>query len=70
MKLSEALKNRDVLKKKAEDIEKWFLHQKFTEKSAPWLEVRVAIDKVLNELWEKHNELDEKIEKVIVNIEI
>lgn len=70
MKLSEALKKRDALKKKADDIESWFLHQKWTEKSAPWYEVQKAIDDVIGDIYEKYNELDEKIEEAIKDIEI
>ncbi|PGR97587.1 hypothetical protein [Bacillus thuringiensis] len=70
MNLSEALKKRDELKKKAENIESWFLKQKWTEKSAPWYEVQKAIDTVVEDIYEKYNELDEKIEEAIKGIEI
>ncbi|PDY19545.1 hypothetical protein [Bacillus cereus] len=70
MNLSEALKKRDALKKKADDIEAWILHQKWTEKSVPWHEVDKAIQDVICDIYEKYNELDEKIEEAIKGIEI
>ncbi|KLA13806.1 MULTISPECIES: hypothetical protein [Bacillus] len=70
MILSEALKKRDALKKKANDIESWLLHQKWTEKAVPWYEVEKAIDNVVGDIYEEYNELDERIEKAIKGIEI
>lgn len=70
MKLSEAIKKRQELNKKANDIEAWFLHQKWTEKSVPWPEVKRAIEGVVEEIWHQHNELDEEIEKAIKDIEV
>jgi len=70
MKLSEALKKRDALKKKADEIEKWFLNQKFGERAVPWYEVERAVNRVIEDIYEKYNELDEKIEKAVEDIEI
>ena len=39
------------------------LNQKFGERAVPWYEVERAVNRVIEDIYEKYNELDEKIEK-------
>lgn len=70
MELSKAIKKREELKKKAEDIQKWFNSQQWGENKVPWREVHKAIDTVLDDIYEEYHKLDKKIEEAIQDIQL
>lgn len=72
MKLSEAIEKRERLLAKAQAIETWHNSQTFDRgsKMPKDHKLRRAIEKVINEKYEEHAELDEKINKAIDGLEI
>lgn len=70
MNLSEAIKKREQLLRKAEEMEKWLIEQCFEAKGIKWYAMKKAIQQVIDEAFEEWRKYDEAIEKHINLMEI
>lgn len=70
MFLSEAIKKREQLLIKAEEMNEWYSNQRYGQEGIKWPELRKAIEEVIGKAYEDWRKYDEAIEKDIKQLEI
>lgn len=70
MRLSDAIKKRDQLYKKAKEMDDWYVKQEYGSKELKWHEMKKAIQQVVDLAYEEWHKYNDAIEKDIKQLEI